>query len=566
MVKKVSRPERSELLMPAGNLLKLKMAVLYGADAVYLGTPDMSLRVKSKFSLEDIIAGVKFAHEHGVRVYVTLNLFSHNKDIEKLPLFIETIRAIKPDGVIVADPGVFDFVSVQAPDLELHISTQANVCSWISVDFWEKQGASLVVMAREVSYSELQEIRERCPGIKLEAFVHGSMCMTYSGRCLLSNFMAERGANQGSCANSCRWRYRVHMKLKDGTVKELNLTEENMDLFEFFLEEDMRQGELMPLQEDERGSYILNSKDLCLMPVLNDYLRIGIDSLKVEGRGKSPYYVAAVARAYRFAIDDWYKNPENWSPDDYMAELQAVPSRGYTYAFHEGRLTNHAQNYEHTATIAEFEYAGHVESIDDDSLYIAVKNKLVAGDVLEFLPPKHRDTVMLRLYGFELAKNGNMLTEVNAGPRPIVRIPLSLFDQMTVEEVKGMLRPFTIIRKERALTQAEWDRLKLDKAAQRIELGKGSEGLYRRRLEALKSSVDEAQTRLRPKSPRLGLEGCCGRGCNGCLIFWNDPSYAKAREILARKKSGEMLKTDLRDSKYEAAIKRGLEEVADKAS
>ncbi len=565
MVKKAPRPERSELLMPAGNLLKLKMAVLYGADAVYLGTPDMSLRVKSQFALEDVIEGVRFAHEHGVRVYLTLNLFSHNKDIVKLPTFIETIRQIKPDGVIIADPGVFNFVAMNAPDLELHISTQANVCSWLSVDFWEKQGASLVVMAREVSFEELGEIREKCPDIKLEAFIHGSMCMTYSGRCLLSNFMAERGANQGSCANSCRWNYKVHMKLKDGTIKELELTEENKELFEFFLEEDHRQGELLPIEEDDRGSYILNSKDLCLMPVLDDYLKLGVDSLKVEGRGKSPYYAAAVARAYRMAIDDWYSDPENWSPDIYMEELQSVPSRGYTFAFHEGRLTNHAHNYEHTATIAEFEYAGHIDRVDEEALYVSVKNKLVAGDVLEFLPPKHRDTVMLRLYDYDIVqKNGRpqrpeTATEVNAGPQPVIRIPFSSFDRMTPDEVIAMLPPYSIVRKERALTQAEWDRIKLDTAAQRVELGVGSEALYRRRLDTLKDSIDEAKTNLRPKSPRLGVEGCCGRGCNGCLVFWNDPSYAKARELLAKKKSGEMLNTDMHDSKIDAALNRGIE-------
>lgn len=565
MVKRVQRPKRSELLMPAGNLLKLKMAVLYGADAVYLGTPDMSLRVKSKFALEDVIAGVKFAHDHGVRVYLTLNLFSHNKDIARLPGFVDTICTIRPDGVIVADPGVFHFVATHAPDLELHISTQANVCSWLSVDFWDKQGASLVVLAREVSFAELCEIREKCPQIKLEAFVHGSMCMTYSGRCLLSNFMAERGANQGSCANSCRWQYKVHMKLKDGTLHELELTEDNKDLFDFFLEEDHRQGELLPIEEDERGAYILNAKDLCLMPVLDDYLKLGVDSLKVEGRGKSPYYVAAVTRAYRMAIDDWFANPDDWTADPYIAELQSVPSRGYSLAFHEGRLTNHAHNYEHTATIAEFEYAGHVERLDDAALYLAVKNKLVAGDVLEFLPPRHRKTIMLRLYDYHIVQkntrpqSGEVVTQVNAGPQPVIRIPFTLFDQMTPAEVMALLPPLTIVRKERALTQAEWDRLHLDEVAQRVEQGGGSENLYRRRLDTLKDSVDKAGTTLRRKSPRLGVEGCCGRGCNGCLVFWNDPSYARARELLAQKKAGEMLRTDLHDSKIEIALDRGLE-------
>jgi putative protease len=284
--------KRAELLMPAGGLDKLKTAVLYGADAVYMGTPDMSLRTKSKFTLEEVVEGIEFAHSHGVRVYLTLNLFSHNKDISKLPEYVDTVRRVKPDGLIVADPGVFMFVKERAPEIPLHVSTQANVCSWQSVNFWKEQGAKLCVLGREVSFAELAEIREKCPDIMLEAFVHGAMCMTYSGRCLLSNYMAERGANQGACANSCRWKYRVHMRLKDGTTKELQLTEENLELFEFLLEEEVRPGELMPIEEDQRGSYILNSKDLCIMPKLDDYLRIGVDSLKVEGRGKSVYYVA----------------------------------------------------------------------------------------------------------------------------------------------------------------------------------------------------------------------------------------------------------------------------------
>ncbi|MFD2206677.1 U32 family peptidase [Kiloniella antarctica] len=547
MVKIAPRPSRSELLMPAGSLEKLKVAILYGADAVYLGTPDMSLRTKSDFTLEEIVEGIKFAHEHGKRAYLTLNLFSHNKDIEKLPLFIETIRAIQPDGVIIADPGIFNYVQQHAPDLELHISTQANVCSWLSVDFWQKQGASLCVLAREVTYEELTEIREKCPDIKLEAFVHGAMCMTYSGRCLLSNFMAERGANQGNCANSCRWHYKVHMKLRDGTVKELNLTDENMELFEFFLEEECRQGELMPIEEDERGSYILNSKDLCLMPKLDDYLRIGVDSLKIEGRNKSAYYVAITARAYRQAIDDWYKDPENWSPDIYMEELSTVPSRGYTLAFHEGRLSNHAHNYEHTKTFADYEYAGYVEEISNRGVHIAIKNRLEAGDVLELLPPGSLLAIFIRLYEFEDARTGRKSDTVNAGQKPVILIPWSLFDQEDEEKLRRQLCSQTIIRKEKSLTKAEWDRLKLDATSQRIELGTGSNSLYERQQSKLQKSIFEEKGERIPKIPRIGTSGCCGRGCNGCMIFWHDPIYEKARKLITQKKQGEMFDRDMRE-------------------
>ncbi|WP_417623735.1 U32 family peptidase [Paremcibacter congregatus] len=546
MVKISPRPERSELLMPAGDLQKLKMAVLYGADAIYLGTPDMSLRTKSAFSLEDVVEGVKFAHSHGKRVYLTLNLFSHNKDIPKLEQYVETVRKVNPDGVIIADPGVFQYVKEMAPDLELHVSTQANICSWLSVKFWAEQGASLAVLAREVSYAELVEIREKCPDIKLEAFVHGAMCMTYSGRCLLSNFMSERGANQGNCANSCRWHYKVHMRLKDGTIKEIELNEHTRDMYEFLLAEGAREGELMPIEEDERGSYILNSKDLCLMPKLDEYLKVGVDSLKVEGRNKSQYYVALVARAYRMAIDDWYANPDGWSPEPYLKELETVQSRGYTLAFHEGRLTNHAHNYEDTATLAEWEFAGLIHKVEQDGFLMEVKNRIVAGDVLELVPPRSRQTIFLRIYEFIDAETGQVRDVVNAGQKPIIRLPFAWFDQEDQARLRADYPELTMIRKERPLTQEQWDRLKLDREAQKREQGQGTENRYLQRRDALVESQAEANSSRKFKTPRLGVEGCCGRGCNGCLIFWQDPAYAKARSLMAEKKQGEMLARNAR--------------------
>ncbi len=546
MVVLAKRPERSELLMPAGDLQKLKMAVLYGADAIYLGTPDMSLRTKSAFSLEDVVEGVKFAHAHGKRVYLTLNLFSHNKDIPKLEHYVETVRRVQPDGVIIADPGVFQYVKEMAPDLELHVSTQANICSWLSVKFWQEQGASLAVLAREVSYPELVEIREKCPDIKLEAFVHGAMCMTYSGRCLLSNFMSERGANQGNCANSCRWNYKVHMRLKDGTIKELELNEHTRDMFEFLLEEGAREGELMPIEEDERGSYILNSKDLNLMPKLDDYLRIGVDSLKVEGRNKSQYYVALVARAYRMAIDDWYRDPEGWSPAPYMKELETVQNRGYTLAFHDGRLTNHGHNYENTATLAEWEFAGLIDRVDDDAFVVEVKNRIEAGDVLEFVSPTQRQTMFLRIYEFIDHWTGAVTEVVNAGQKPFIRIPFDWFDQEDHDLLKNGFPELSILRKERPLTRDQWDRLKLDREASKIEQGEGSAARYEKRRDQLAASLEDANMERKFKTPRLGVEGCCGRGCNGCMIFWQDPAYAKARTLMAEKKQGEMLAKNAR--------------------
>ncbi len=533
---------RSELLMPAGNLRKLKLAILYGADAVYLGTPDMSLRTKSEFSLEEVIEGVEFCHQHSRRAYLTLNLFSHNKDIPKLDEYIETVRKVEPDGLIIADPGVFQYVRERAPELPLHISTQANICSWLSVKFWQDQGAELVVLAREVSYPELVEIREKCPDIKLEAFVHGAMCMTYSGRCLLSNFMAERGANQGNCANSCRWNYGVKLRLKDGTHQELRITDENADLFEFLLEEGCRPGDLMPIEEDDRGSYILNSRDLCIMPKLDEYLKIGVDSLKVEGRGKSEYYAAIVARAYRMAIDDYHANPEGWDPKPYMRELETVGNRGYTLAFHEGRLTNYAHDYEHTASIAQWEYAGIVTEVTDDAFLVEVKNKLEPGDVLDFVSPISRDTVLLRVYDFERATDGKRLDLVHGSSKTVIRLPFTLFDHEDIDDLRARFPVYSVLRKERALTDEHWSRIRFDKLVQGLETsGRDNPDAYARRRNELVEKIGEDGNERRFKTNRIGTEGCCGKGCNGCLIFWQDDKYARAREALSKRKQGEQL-------------------------
>ncbi len=541
---------KSELLMPAGNLAKLKTAVLYGADAIYLGTPDMSLRTKADFTLEQIKEGISYAHAHGKRVYLTLNLFSHNKDVPKLAEYVETIKHLHPDGVIIADPGVFQYVRENAPDIALHISTQSNVCSWLSVKFWQDMGAKLCVMAREVTFAELTEIREKCPDIKLEAFVHGAMCMTYSGRCLLSNFMAERGANQGNCANSCRWGYKVHMRLRDGNIQELDINEDNADLFEFLLEEGARPGELMPIEESNNESYILNSRDLCLMPRLDQYLELGIDSLKVEGRNKSIYYVALVARIYRKAMDDWARDPHNWSPRAYMDELMNVSNRGYTLAFHDGRLTNYAHNYEQTQTIGEWEFAGIITRVTDDAFHMEVKNRILAGDVLEFLTPDGSDTILLRIYEFEHVNNGTITDQVHAGMKPLIRLPFALFDHEDKSTLASRLPELSVVRKESALSEVQWNRLKLDRTTRQLEVTCNTDNpaqpKYVKQREILRQSLIEDKKTRKIKNPRLGLDGCCGRGCNGCAMFWHDPAYAKARELMAKKKQGEILDRDMR--------------------
>lgn len=531
-------PHRPELLMPAGSLSKLKTALLYGADAVYAGTPDLSLRNKSSLDLEELLEGVRFAHSLGKKIYLTLNLFTHNRDVEKLPQFIETIRKVRPDGLIVADPGVFQFVKEQAPELELHISTQANVVSWLTVDYWKKQGADLCVLAREVTFDELKDIRKRCPDIKIEVFVHGAMCMTYSGRCLLSNFLAERGANQGSCANSCRWKYQLKVKLPDGTFDTIEINEDNQSEFEFFLEEEFRPGELFPIEEDSQGSYILNSKDLCLMPELDHYLRSGVDSLKVEGRSKNEYYAAVVARAYRTAIDAYYDAPDSWAPDTYLDELYAIRSRGYTLGFHAGRPTELSHNYDSTKSLGVQGFAGFVRSWDGDDMIFELRTRLQAGDAIEFLLPGGLSSIRLRLYDFENATTGKVTEKLSAGEQRAIRIPASAFHNEDQAELKSTLHPFTVARQRLTLTVEEL--LSLQDNARALQADRGLIPLAA--LSETRSEKAKGLKHLRPeKAPKLGLSGCCGLGCNGCSMFWSDPKFERAREKLALQAPGRKL-------------------------
>lgn len=535
----------SELLMPAGDFTKMKTAILYGADAVYAGVPDLSLRTKSKFTLEELTQGIKFAHLHGKKVYLTLNLFSHNKDIEKLPLFIDTVKDLKPDGLIIADPGVFQYVKDNAPELELHISTQANVCSWVTVDFWKKQGADLVVLAREVSFEEMTEIRHKCPDIKLEQFVHGAMCMTYSGRCLLSNYLAERGANQGNCAHSCRWKYKFHIKLKDGNTEEIEITDQNQELFDFLMEEQFRPGEFIPIEEDMRGSYILNAKDLCLMPKLPELMDLGVDSLKVEGRNKTQYYAAVVARAYRKAMDDYRANPEAWDPEPYMAELHTIANRGFTLAFHEGRLGDIAHNYDHAKSISTWEYAGNIRGWDGDDMIFEIRNYILPGDLIEFLSPLQWEPIRVRLQEFTDASTGDVTTKVSGGQNKAIRIPASLFEGLPKDQIKALLPTLTVARKKKYLTPEEKARNIVDLEAQVAEIEKLPIDKDRKetmlqeakeRTEQMKLQKDKSR-----KAPKMGSVGCCGKGCNGCMIFWQDPRYEKQREAMKNKKMGETL-------------------------
>ena len=443
--------KKPELLVPAGSLERLKTAFLYGADVVYCGTPAMSLRAQSKFTMEDVMEGVEFAHSKGKKVYLTVNLFAHNKDIQRLPEYVETLRKIKPDGAIVADPAVFKFIHENLPELNLHVSTQANVTSWLGVKFWQDMGAKMCVLERQLTFDELREIREKCPDIRLETFIHGSMCMSYSGRCLLSNYFTGRGANQGKCAHSCRWNYKIHMKLKEDISKEILLNKDTKELFDFLLEEECRPNDFLTIEETENGSYMMNSKDLCLLPVLPEFLKIGIDCLKIEGRNKTQYYAGMVARTYRKAIDDYFENPDSWDYTKYLDELYTISNRGYTLAFAHGSPTELSSNYGITKSLSEFEFAGYVQSWGNDYINVAVKNRLDAGDELEFLSLTKDETFKMTINEFINAKTNEITNVIHAGQEPVIRIPLEWFNNfnMSKEKIMVNLPPLTLIRKRK---------------------------------------------------------------------------------------------------------------------
>jgi len=382
---------KPELLLPAGSLSRLKTAVLYGADAVYSGTPDLSLRAKSSFPMEELQEGIDYARNAGKKIYLTLNIFSHNRDIERLSNFTKTVKQLNPDGVIVADPGVFDYIHENLPQMPVHISTQANVCSSLTVNFWKKMGASLCVLGREVSFNEIKEIRKACPDIKLEMFIHGAMCISYSGRCLISSFMASRSANQGACAHSCRWKYKT------------------------YVEEELRPGQMYPIEEDERGTYLFNSKDLCLMPKLNEILSAGLNSLKIEGRNKTEYYVAQTARIYRKAIDDYYDNPEKWDSKKYMEELYTLQNRGYTSGFFDGIPDDKAQDYVDTSSKSDYRNCGFVRENNGSEIVLELRHKLSKDDEIEFLSPLRFEPYKLKLGDIQPANSKKTVETLSPG-------------------------------------------------------------------------------------------------------------------------------------------------------
>ena len=392
--------KKPELLVPASSLEVLKTAVRYGADAVYIGGEVFGLRAKAKnFSLEEMAEGVEFAHEHGVKVYVTANILAHNADIEPVKVYFNDLKKVKPDALIISDPAIFTIAKEVLPEMELHISTQANNTNYGTYNFWYNLGAKRVVSARELSIKEISEIRKNIPkDMEIETFVHGAMCISYSGRCLLSSFMTGRDANKGACTHPCRWKYAV--------------VEEN------------RPGEYMPIEENERGTYIFNSKDLCMIDHIPELVEAGIDSFKIEGRMKTALYVATVARTYRMAIDDYFENPDKYRENipKYKKLISQCTYRQYTTGFFFGKSDETTQIYDANVYERDYVYLGIVGDETAPLEYsLEQKNKFYTGQKIEVMKPDGRD-IEVRVVSIK-DEEGN---EMESCPHPKQKLTINL--------------------------------------------------------------------------------------------------------------------------------------------
>lgn len=358
-----------ELLIPASSLEVLKTAVIFGADAVYIGGEAFGLRAKAKnFSMEEMREGIEFAHARDVKVYVTANILAHNSDLPEVRKYFQELKSVKPDALIIADPGVFDIAKEVCPEIDRHISTQANNTNYGTYNFWYRQGASRVVSARELSMQELKELRANIPDdLEIETFIHGAMCISYSGRCLLSNYFTGRDANRGACTHPCRWKYAVV--------------------------EETRPGEYMPVYENERGTYIFNSKDLCMIEHIPELIDSGIDSLKIEGRMKTALYVATVARTYRKAIDDYQKDPQLYRKNMpwYLDQISNCTYRKFTTGFFFGKPDDSAQIYDSNTYVKDYTYLGIVGETGDGMCRIEQRNKFSVGETIEIMKPDGRN-------------------------------------------------------------------------------------------------------------------------------------------------------------------------------
>ncbi len=405
--------EKVELLAPAGSLTKLKYAIEYGADAVYIGGEEFSLRVAAKnFSLPEIREGIEFAHARGKKVYITANIIPHNEDLDGFPEFVKEVESLGADAIIVSDLGLFSIVREVAPGLDIHVSTQANNTNYMSAKMWYKLGAKRVILARDLSFKEIGEIREKIePDQELECFVHGAMCVSYSGRCLLSNYLTHRDANRGACSHPCRWKY--------------------------YLMEEKRPGEYMPVFENDRGTFLYNSKDLCMVQYIPELIKAGINSFKIEGRVKNELYVATVVSAYRRAIDAYYASSGDFILEpDILTELEKVSHREYTTGFYFNKPDENNQLYTSNTYIQDYTIAAVVHEYDPDTK-IAVceqRNRFFKGEELELLAPTKKS----------FAFSADYMTDENDDPIEVAPHP-----QMTVKlKIDGDVVPYSIIRKK----------------------------------------------------------------------------------------------------------------------
>ena len=401
-----------ELLAPAGSLQKLKYAIQYGADAVYIGGEAFSLRVAAKnFSTDEIKDGIAYAHELGKKVYITANIIPHNDDLKEFPAFVKEVSDMGADAIIVSDLGTFSIVREVAPNLDIHISTQANNTNYMSAKMWYSLGAKRVVLARDLSFNEIEEIRDNIlPENEIECFVHGAMCVSYSGRCLLSNYLTHRDANKGACSHPCRWKY--------------------------YLMEEKRPGEYMPVFENDRGTFLYNSKDLCMVQHIPDLIKAGITSFKIEGRVKNELYVATVVGAYRRAIDSYYADPDNFKVDaDILEELEKVSHREYTTGFYYNKPDENNQLYTSNTYIQDYTIAGVVKEYNPESKIAIVeqRNRFFKNEKLELLSPYKKSFEFVSDY---MTDEDDMSIDVAPHPQMIVKL-----------KIDGDVAPYSIIRR-----------------------------------------------------------------------------------------------------------------------
>ena len=396
---------KPELLAPAGTYEKAKVAFMYGADAVYAGTSKLSLRTRTEMQFDDLLNTVKLARTLNKKVYVAMNIYARDDEYELIKEEAKHLDEIGVDGIIVADGGIVDIVKEYAPNTEVHISTQANVVSLHSCNFWHKNGAKRVILARELSKDEIKHITEHKPtGLDIEMFVHGAICYSYSGRCYMSDYMAGRSANCGDCAQPCRWSYNL------------------------YVEEKNKPGEFLPIDYDEKGTYIFSSKDMCLLKDIPTIFDLGVDSLKIEGRLKTEYYLATVVNAYRHAIDDYYNNPNDWNYEKYMFELEKAKTRGITDFYFNEKYNKDIQDYDGKQINPNYEFAGIVVSVGvNDIATVEIRNKLSVGDKLEVMIPnvlKPYEMVIEKLYDYETGEEIDSISPGVKGQKVFMKLPI----------------------------------------------------------------------------------------------------------------------------------------------